>query len=427
MHSREEGTFTGSVTEAIDGQWIYSDKSVRLRTGDSLYYWVKVDYFDGSKTVSHYKEDQTFIVAELIPSDGYVSSTSIPTTSSTYILTTTSTTEYPPCKETPTTVNAKPSCQGKLIFEEDFNELSVERWLTEVRFAGEPDYEFVIYNNDKENLYVEKKMLHIRPTLTEDKYGAGFVSKAGKFDLGESCTGTTQSFECVQKPKAWLILPPILSAQISTKPNFSFVYGVIEIRARLPRGDWIYPELFLKPKNNMYGLGYESGLLRIAFVPGNDDMSQQLSGGCVLGQTFVARNYAIKSVRSEKRWTNDFHVFKVEWKPDSIVLSVDDEIYGKINPPEGGFASEEANLGLDAEIVQNWKKGSQLAPFDKEMHLVLGVGVGGLCFSNTSSNKPWDSDDPKAQLHFYRSLDVWSKTWSDSSELVVDYIRIWAL
>lgn len=81
-------------------------------------------------------------------------------------------------------------------------------------------------------------------------------------------------------------------------------------------------ELFLKPKNSVYGLGYKSGLLRIAFVPGNDDMSGQLSGGCVLGETLVARNYAVKSVQSVKHWTNDFHVFKVEWKPGTSILII---------------------------------------------------------------------------------------------------------
>lgn len=124
---------------------------------------------------------------------------------------------------------------------------------------------------------------------------------------------------------------------------------------------------------------------------------------------------------------------------------MDEEIYGSINPPVGGFASEATKLGLDAEIAQRWKRGTQMAPFDKEvknvlqyfldylqilfllqMHLVLGVGVGGLCFSD-SERKPWVSDDPKAQLRFYRSQDVWSKTWSDSSELVVDYVKVWAL
>lgn len=62
MHGREEGTFSGSVAESADGQWTYSDKSARLRIGDSIHYWIKVDYFDGSKTVTHYKERQIFIV-----------------------------------------------------------------------------------------------------------------------------------------------------------------------------------------------------------------------------------------------------------------------------------------------------------------------------------------------------------------------------
>lgn len=37
------------------------------------------------------------------------------------------------------------------------------------------------------------------------------------------------------------ILPPVVASRISTKNSFSFKYGKIEIRTRLPRGDWIYP------------------------------------------------------------------------------------------------------------------------------------------------------------------------------------------
>lgn len=49
------------------------------------------------------------------------------------------------------------------------------------------------------------------------------------------------SLECRQKPRAFIILPPTISAQITTKDSFSFTYGVVEVRARLPKGDWIYP------------------------------------------------------------------------------------------------------------------------------------------------------------------------------------------
>lgn len=49
------------------------------------------------------------------------------------------------------------------------------------------------------------------------------------------------SAECERKGKSFHILPPILSARLSTKNTFSFQYGKIEIRAKFPNGDWLYP------------------------------------------------------------------------------------------------------------------------------------------------------------------------------------------
>lgn len=62
------------------------------------------------------------------------------------------------------------------------------------------------------------------------------------------------------------------------------------------------------------------------------------------------------------------------------------------------------------------------------MYLLLGVGAGGQCFPNRDDNtKPWDNDDPKAQLNFYKDQSGWSQTWKADSELLVDYVKIWAL
>lgn len=37
------------------------------------------------------------------------------------------------------------------------------------------------------------------------------------------------------------IIPPIQSARIHTRNSFSFTYGFVEVRAKMPKGDWIWP------------------------------------------------------------------------------------------------------------------------------------------------------------------------------------------
>lgn len=55
------------------------------------------------------------------------------------------------------------------------------------------------------------------------------------------CTGVAGSLDCKLHPEAGFVVPPVLSAQLNTKGKFSFKYGKIEVTAKLPEGDWLYP------------------------------------------------------------------------------------------------------------------------------------------------------------------------------------------
>lgn len=62
------------------------------------------------------------------------------------------------------------------------------------------------------------------------------------------------------------------------------------------------------------------------------------------------------------------------------------------------------------------------------MHLVLGVGVGGLNFDDRSyENKPWRNGERLSVKNFNDKKSIWSSTWTDSSKLQVDYVRVTAL
>lgn len=44
---------------------------------------------------------------------------------------------------------------------------------------------------------------------------------------------------CSHTAQAGFILPPVISGKLRSK--FTFKYGRIDIRAKLPSGDWIFP------------------------------------------------------------------------------------------------------------------------------------------------------------------------------------------
>jgi len=49
------------------------------------------------------------------------------------------------------------------------------------------------------------------------------------------------------------IINPIRSARVDTRNSFGFKYGTLEIRARMPAGDWLWPALWMMPRDNVYG------------------------------------------------------------------------------------------------------------------------------------------------------------------------------
>jgi len=64
---------------------------------------------------------------------------------------------------------------------------------------------------------------------------------------------------------------PIRSARIRTVNSFSFKYGRVEVKAKLPRGDWIWPAIWMLPTYGEYGTWPASGEIDIMESRGNDE------------------------------------------------------------------------------------------------------------------------------------------------------------
>lgn len=130
----------------------------------------------------------------------------------------------------------------------------------------------------------------------------------------------------------------------------------------------------------------------------------------------------------------DFHNYQMEWTPNDIIFSIDDKVIGAISPPEGGFWE----LGkFSKEGVENPWRGSKskMAPFDDEFYLILNLAVGSTSFfsdsaTNYPEKKPWMNNSTSPLKDFWENKGQWLKSWnmqSDSSHLIVDYVRVWAI
>ncbi|XP_060532942.1 beta-1,3-glucan-binding protein-like [Cylas formicarius] len=335
-------------------------------------------------------------------------------------------------------------CPGDVIFEETFDTFDLRKWSHEITLSGGGNWEFELYSNNRTNSFVDNGYLHIRPTLLADDVGEAFLS-SGTLEVngggpGDQCTNP-MSYGCLRTGTPSNILNPIKSARIRTVDSFYFKYGRLEVSAKTPSGDWLWPAIWMLPRFNQYGSWPASGEIDILESRGNKNLelngvnigTQQVSTTLQWGpnsnynrdyQTHYEKNLA-------EGYDTGFHKYQLEWTPDKIAVSVDDVEIASVAPEDnfwnyGNFQ----NINLD----NPWKAGSKMAPFDQEFYLIINLAVGGInYFDDQATNpggKPWSNTSPTSATDFWNGRNQWGPTWNTqegSSDFVVDYVKIFAI
>lgn len=80
--------------------------------------------------------------------------------------------------------------------------------------------------------------MYITPTLTADKIGNDQVEH-GHIHL-DNCTDANPA-NCDRQAGGNTIINPVRSARLLTEQSFSFKYGRVELLAKIPEGDWLWP------------------------------------------------------------------------------------------------------------------------------------------------------------------------------------------
>ncbi|XP_026734113.1 beta-1,3-glucan-binding protein-like [Trichoplusia ni] len=426
FHEVNEGQMKADIVSKQGGYWVYKNRSKKLEVGDTIFYWIYV-IKGGKGSMS------PFLEYTVSASENEIGVGSPSVNSYTDPNQTTTTPESPLskrfgklCEVSKTVVQGENSvCEGSLIFNEDFDTTglrSLSKWNAEIMFPTEPDFPFNAYIPDN-TVSFEDGSLVIKPVLTETQYGEDFLYNT--VNLGVRCTGKIDRSECRHEASGANVFPPVLTAKISTRHHFNFKFGRIEVRAKLPAGSWLVPEINLEPSDHTYGQDhYESGFMRVAFARGNPSLAKKLYGGPVLSDTEPFRSALLKEKISIENWNKDFHNYTLVWRPDGIDLMVDGEQYGTVSP-ELGFFEDARKHGVTHS--SHWVTGTIMAPLDKMFHVTLGLRVGGINdFADDVTDKPWANRASKARLNFWRQKDSWYPSWYNS-DLHVDYVRVYAL
>lgn len=199
------------------------------------------------------------------------------------------------------------------------------------------------YTDREENLYIEDNKLHIRA-------------------LNESYR--TRQYT---------------SARIRSIHNVDLLYGKIEVRAKMPEGQGLWPAVWMLPTDMVYGGWPRSGEIDIVELLGHEPHVAHGTvhyGGAWPDNQQKSGRYTL----SEGTFSEDYNIFTIEWMPERINWYVNGNFYYFVTP---------AHLS-----PYHW-------PFDQKFHFLLNVAVGG----NWPGNPDGTTEFPQ--------------------EMVIDWIRVY--
>ncbi|GFZ51700.1 hypothetical protein JCM24511_09468 [Saitozyma sp. JCM 24511] len=334
--------------------------------------------------------------------------------------------------------------------EDDFsNGIDTAYWSHEVRVDGYGNHEFGWTTTSANNSFVQDGVLYIVPTLTSDSLGTAAITNGYTLNLTAdgTCTSTNVS-QCavVSNSSTGSIINPVQSARLITRDKVSVKYGKVEVTARMPLGDWLWPAIWMMPQNSTYGAWPASGEIDIAEARGN--AASYLGGGIDKLQGGIHwgplpqfdswwRTFGIQQNRI-RGYHADFHKYTLEWDERYLTIYIDNRVYSSLDLSfdrsfwtRGNFPAYYVNGSETVKLSNPWVTStSNAAPFDQAFYLILDVAVGGTngFFPDNVGGKPWVDSSLTAMSDFWSAKDRWYPTWpADVTQrgMAVRSVRMW--
>jgi beta-glucanase (GH16 family) len=239
----------------------------------------------------------------------------------------------------------------KLVWSDEFDgdSLNYSKWGVQENAFGGGNAELQIFTDRAKNVRVENGHL---------------VLEARRDNAGIS--GTVREYS---------------SGRVRTKHRGDWKYGRIEVCAKMPVGQGIWPAIWMLPTDDKYGGWAASGEIDIMEFRGQNPkevLGTLHYGGGWPKNTYSGDSHTLKT----GSFSEDFHTFAIDWTEGKIVWSIDRKPY----QTQTKWHSENAKFP---------------APFDQRFHLLLNLSVGG---------------------HFVGAPD---KTTKFPQNFLIDYVRVY--
>lgn len=249
------------------------------------------------------------------------------------------------CKITVKKVQQDPQYEGyTLVWKDEFNgdSLNFEDWQYEPHEPGWVNNELQEYTTSTDNVYVKNGKLVIQ-AIKKSKDG-----------------NTTYT-----------------SGKVTTQNKRDFKYGRIEASIKVPEGQGLWPAFWMMPtEQEFYGEWPKCGEIDIMEVLGHE--TNKLYGTIHYGNPHKESQgtYTL----TNKKFSDDYHLYAVEWEPGSIKFYIDNILY---HEAKDWYTCIEG----DDEVTFP-------APFDQTFFLQFNLAVGG----SWPGNPDETTDFSKAKL-----------------------------
>jgi beta-glucanase (GH16 family) len=152
------------------------------------------------------------------------------------------------------------------------------------------------------------------------------------------------------------------SAKLTTRGKAAWTYGRFSIRAKLPEGQGIWPAIWMMPEDMELYTGWPAcGEIDIMELIGHQPGTVYGTLHYGMPHTYTGENYTLPD---GKKFSEDFHVFTLDWEPGEFRWYVDDVLYAR--------QTDWFSKTPDSEEPQ-----AGFAPFDRDFYLQLNLAVGG--------------------------------------------------
>jgi beta-glucanase (GH16 family) len=199
----------------------------------------------------------------------------------------------------------------KIVFKDEFggptgSAVDPTKWTSEIGGGGWGNQELQHYTNSTDNTYLN---------------GSGsLVIKAVKLDapLTLSC---------------WYGPCQYTSGRLITKGKFDLKFGRFEARIRIPKGQGIWPAFWLLG-NNIDTVGWpRCGEIDIMENIGREPsiVHGTIHGPGYSGGSGIGASYTLPD---NKPFSDDYHVYALEWSSNKILWYVDGKLYQTLTPQD---------------------------------------------------------------------------------------------